>query len=116
MGDDLGDGPEPAASTAPAFAITPLADLPDDVELLKRRFREVEQQLGEKTQEAHALTEALESSTGTFDDGGAMGGFAPSVSDDLEGRVLELQHIADEKTAALLEREERSQGRVEDRR
>ena len=108
---DEPDEPEAPASAArePLPSLTSLDELPDDVSLLKDRFRELERRYLEKSQEARAYEEALEASSGggegtAYDDG--LGGFSESVSSDLEARVLELQLFADEQTAAGLEKDE----------
>lgn len=97
------DEPGPAATPAPS-APAPTVDegTPDDPDLLKELVRDLRRKLAMKTQEAQALTEALESSAGVSD----VGGYAASVADDLEARNLELQQIADEKAALVLERDE----------
>lgn len=113
-GDRGGDDAEaemamPAAdSLAPAAvaAAAPAVDdgtLPDDVDQLKELVRDLRRRLAIKTQEAEALNAALEASTSA---GGDVGGYAPSVAEDLEARNLELQQIADEKAALVLERDE----------
>lgn len=101
-GGPAGDGaPDAAVVTAPATVDD--APLPDDADQLKEVVRDLRRRLANKTQEAQALTEALESSAGAI---GAGGGYAPSVAEDLEARNLELQQIADEKAALVLERDE----------
>lgn len=97
---------EPEASDQPLPSLTPKDELPDDVDLLKERFRDLERRLIEKTQEAQAYEAALESASGAapYDDG--LGGLSESVSDELEARVLELQLAADEQAAVALEKDE----------
>lgn len=103
---------EPASAPAePLPTLTPKEELPDDVDLLKERYRDLERRLIEKTQEARAYEEALESASGgggAYDDGlgDGLGGLSDSVSGDLEARVLELQLAADEQAAAVLEKDE----------
>lgn len=107
---DMAEDEAPAAAAA-APAATPASELPDDVDLLKERYRELERCYLEKAQEATALAEALEArgDAGGEDVGGydaGIGGYSESVSADLEVRILELQQIADEQTATLLEKDE----------
>lgn len=89
----------PKAEPAPAEAV----ELPADAELLKAMVIDLRRSLKEKTQEAEALNAAIEG--GAAGDMGSMG-YAPSVQDDLETRNLELQQIADEKAAIVLEKDE----------
>ncbi|MBL4849443.1 MAG: FHA domain-containing protein [Planctomycetes bacterium] len=99
--------PEPSQPAAPLPSLTPKDQLPDDLDLLKEQYRDLERRLIEKTQEARAYEEALESvsaSSGLKDDG--LGGLSDAVSGDLEGRVLELQLAADEQAAAVFEKDE----------
>jgi len=106
--------PAPEASSEPAEplpSLTPKDQLPDDVDLLKEQYRDLERRLIEKTQEARAYEEALESASaggGALDDGlsDGLGGLSDSVSGDLESRVLELQLAADEQAAAVFEKDE----------
>jgi len=95
--------PEPPVSEA-LPSLTPKEELPDDVDLLKERYRDLERSLIEKTQEARAYEEALEGVSGAAEDG--LGGLSDSVSGDLEARVLELQLAADAQAAAVLEKDE----------
>jgi type III secretion system (T3SS) inner membrane Yop/YscD-like protein len=104
---------EPSAPAEPLPALTPKDQLPDDLDLLKERYRDLERRLIEKTQEARAYEEALENASGgggagAYDDGlgDGLGGLSDSVSGDLEARVLELQLAADEQAAAVLEKDE----------
>lgn len=88
----------------PAKAPEPeAAELPADADLLKAMVLDLRRSLKEKTQEAEALNAAIEG--GAAGDMSAMG-YAPSVQDDLETRNLELQQIADEKAAIVLEKDE----------
>lgn len=101
----------PSAPAEPLPTLTPKEELPDDVDLLKERYRDLERRLIEKTQEARAYEDALESASGgggAYDDGlgDGLGGLSDSVSGDLEARVLELQLAADEQAAAVLEKDE----------
>lgn len=94
---------------APVPTLTPKDQLPDDIDLLKEQFRDIERRLIEKTQEALAYEEALEgalaSGGGALGDDG-LGGFSDDVSGDLESRVLGLQLAADEQAAAVFEKDE----------
>lgn len=74
---------------------------PTDVDQLQELVRDLRRQLARSQQENKALTEALEASAAP-----SAGGYAPSVAEDLEARNLELQQIADEKAALVLERDE----------
>ncbi len=97
------------APAEPLPTLTPKDELPDDVDLLKEQYRDLERRLIEKTQEARAYEEALESaSSGGFDEGlgDGLGGLSDSVSGDLESRLLELQLAADEQAAAVFEKDE----------
>jgi pSer/pThr/pTyr-binding forkhead associated (FHA) protein len=95
---------EPRAKREPV-RLTPLDELPSDVDLLKERFRDLERRYAEKSQEAQAYEEALEATTqGGMDDG--LGGFSDEISGDLEQRVLDLQLVADEKSAEALEKDD----------
>ncbi|MCO5169892.1 MAG: FHA domain-containing protein [Planctomycetes bacterium] len=93
--------PPPATAAAPPPRVDEA--VPDDPDQLKELVRDLRRRLAQKTQEAQALTEALEASAGAASD---AGGYAPSVAEDLEARNLELQQIADEKAALVLERDE----------
>ncbi|HBP22380.1 MAG TPA: hypothetical protein DEA08_31940, partial [Planctomycetes bacterium] len=96
-----------ASEREPLPSLTPLEELPDDADVLKERFRDLERKFVEKAQEARAYEEALEAAHaggGADDDG--LGGFSDAVSGDLEQRVLDLQLVADEKTAEVLEKED----------
>jgi len=102
--------PAPAPDPAPAAAAAAAAAaVPDDLDLLKEQCRTLQRQLAEKTQEAQAYADALESQSasgggGAYDDG--LGGYSETASADLEVRILELQQIADEQTAQALEKDE----------
>ncbi len=93
---------------APEPAPAEVVELPADPELLKAMVIDLRRSLKEKTQEADALHAALEGGTVADRAMGDMGsmGYAPSVQDDLETRNLELQQIADEKAAIVLEKDE----------
>lgn len=91
------------AAKAPEPAPAEVVELPADPELLKAMVIDLRRSLKEKTQEAEALNAAIEG--GAAGDMGSMG-YAPSVQDDLETRNLELQQIADEKAAIVLEKDE----------
>ena len=102
--------PEPVVAVAAdsaAAGVEPLGELSDDADVLKGMLRDLHRRLAEKSQEAAALSEALEASAGgggALDDG--LGGYSEAVGDDLEARMLELQHAADEQTALILEKDE----------
>jgi hypothetical protein len=110
--------PEPvaAAPTEPGPEDEPLSS---DVNLLQQQVLDLRRKLGAKTQEADALTQALEGAGGTGGGGGmdamgamggamggALGGYGDTIDDEYKNQILDLQATVQVESAKVFEREE----------
>jgi pSer/pThr/pTyr-binding forkhead associated (FHA) protein len=114
-GDDI---PSAAPEPTPADPQLEAALASDDTNLLKQQLSRIASKLASKTQEAAALTKALEmQAEADPSSSGAVASYGASIDEEYKTQILDLQAALQEESAKVFQREEEVRvltGRIND--